>query len=69
MSQKKVGQVSASAVFFGAILLFSMSANLFSKSNVTNNGLKPAAIHGQVLSADGTMPPPIRPSKPTTQAS
>jgi hypothetical protein len=63
MSQKKVGQVSASAVFFGAILLFSMSAHVRS----TSNALQPAMQHNPTITAEGTVPPPVaKPIKPTS---
>jgi hypothetical protein len=64
MSRTKVGQASASALFFAAILLFSLSLGVFTKSSSTNSALRPAVKQGQILTAEGTVPPPIK--KPST---
>jgi hypothetical protein len=61
MSKVKSNPVVAIVVFFGAILAFSQSAGLFSKSNSTQNALRPTTVKGQVLIAEGTVPPPVRP--------
>ena len=64
MSRTKVGQASASAVLFGVILLFSLSLGVFTKSGSTSSALRPVVKQGQILTAEGTVPPPIK--KPTT---
>jgi hypothetical protein len=58
MSKAKANPAVAIVVFFGAILLFSQSASILSKSSSTQNALRPATASSEVLTADGTMPPP-----------
>ena len=61
MSRTKVGQASATAVIFGAILLFSMSVSVVTKSS---SAVRPAVKRPNILTAEGTVPPPIK--KPGT---